>query len=287
MARPDNVTDAIFVGSDGCSEGHYNDYVLKSAYQPIYGLDNSGRWILQGFEGLIRPYLNGELLEVDGFFKQVQEEDLLFIECICIALHVRNYKHATPSEKLLFINVDVSKFQTVETLETELFYTFSQLPKHGLNRSRVVFEILETEVLEKDVLIRICEMFRNNGFRFALDDFGTKHSNIERFLLIKPDIVKLDRAIFNNFCKVTETKSLLSALIAAFRGSGSEVLLEGLETTEEVSHAAEMSIDMMQGFALGHPELLPAVFDEKIEVQKTDRKPVLTLVETQGKLATS
>ena len=211
----------------------------------------------------------------------------MFVECLCIALHIRNYKHVAPSEKLLFINVDVSRFASVEALETELFYTFSQLPKNGLNRSRVVFEILETEILEKEVLIRICEMFGNNGFRFALDDFGTQHSNIERFLLIKPDIVKLDRAIFNNFCKVAETKNLLNALISAFRSSGSEVLLEGLETEEEVSHAAEMPIDMMQGFALGHPELLPTAFEEKIEIQKTERKPVLTLVEPQGKLASA
>ncbi|MEM9278942.1 MAG: EAL domain-containing protein [Pseudomonadota bacterium] len=282
MARPDNVADAIFTGDNGCTEGHYKNYKLKPAYQPIFGVDSTGKWTLTGFEGLVRAYLDDCAVEASEFFANVDDADQLFVQCMCMALHIRCYKTVEPKDKLLFINVDVSRFPSVDVLETEIFFTFSQLPKHGLNRQRVVFEILETEVLEKEVMLRICEMFRNNGFRFALDDFGTKHSNIERFLMVKPDIVKLDRAIFHNFCKVRETEKLLRALIAAFRNNGSQVLMEGLEHMEEVSLAADMNIDMMQGFSLAMPQLLPHAFKEQISIPQIERKPELHVVEETG-----
>ncbi|MGI9352572.1 MAG: EAL domain-containing protein [Rhizobiaceae bacterium] len=278
MARPDNVTDAIVNIDDTRVEGHYKYFTLKPAYQPIFGIDSEGSWNLTGFEGLVRPYLDGTVMDAYEFFQTVDKKDHLFVECMCMALHIRSYKYVKPGNKLLFINVDVSRFPSVDALETEIFYTFSQLPKNGLNRQRVVFEILETEVLEKQVMLRICEMFRNNGFRFALDDFGTKHSNIERFLMVKPDIVKLDRAIFQNVSKASETEKLLSALIAAFRNNGSQVLMEGIEYPEELSLAIDMDIDMMQGYALAHPELLPHEFEDRMLFSKFRRKTDLKLV---------
>ncbi|MEM9330069.1 MAG: EAL domain-containing protein [Pseudomonadota bacterium] len=282
MARPKNVADAIEVGQEGCPQGRYKSFVLKPAYQPIFSVDTFGTWKISGFEGLVRPFQNGEQIETAEFFAEVSDEDQLFIQCMCMALHIRGYKNVLPKERTLFVNVDVSMFPSIDILETEIFYTFSQLPKNGLNRDRIVFEILETEVLEQEVLLRLCEMFRNNGFRFALDDFGTKHSNIERFLLVRPDIVKLDRAIFHNFIRIKETEKLLRALITAFRNNGSSVLMEGLENAQEVGMAADMNVDMMQGFALAKPELLPNAFEDNMEIPKVEPKASLHLVEETG-----
>ncbi len=145
MARPENVAEAIVTDGDGNVESCYKDYTLKPAYQPIFSYDSEkAEWNLTGFEGLIRPYLDDELVEVGEFFKIVDQADRLYVECMCAALHIRAYKTATPENKTLFINVDVSKFPSADVLETEIFFMFSQLPKHGLNRERVVFEILET-----------------------------------------------------------------------------------------------------------------------------------------------
>lgn len=283
MARPESVADAIVTDDDGNVRSHYKEFVLRPAYQPIIGYDRFHRkWRVTSFEGLIRPTQFGRVVEVRDFFKHVDEDDRLFVECMCMALHVRAYKTVKPEGMTLFLNVDVSRFSSVEALETEIYYTFSQLYRHGLSRDRVVFEILETEVLETAVIIRICEIFRNNEFKFALDDFGTKHSNIERFLLVKPDIVKLDRSIFKDICSVYENEVLIRSLVAAFRANGARILMEGLETDEEVALAADMHVDMMQGFALAEPKLLPHVFDSEVEIPKLKRKTKLHLVADKG-----
>jgi EAL domain-containing protein (putative c-di-GMP-specific phosphodiesterase class I) len=267
MARPEYVHDALEVDEDGITVGHYNDLVLRPAYQPIYEPCGDNTYSLYGLEGLIRPFDGTAIVSPEDLFASVEEEDRLFIECMCMALHIRNYKLIGMDDKTLFLNVDVSCFPSVDILERELYFAFSQLARHELDRNRLVFEILETEVLELKVLKRICELFRGNRFRFALDDFGAQHSNIERFLQTHPDIVKFDRKIFDGFAENQKTFALLHNLVKAFHSHGAHVLMEGLETVEEVHLADNMDVGMMQGFALARPQTLPFDFDESIKIE--------------------
>ena len=43
---------------DGTSVGAWGPFMLKSAFQPIYGF-NGGKLSIAAFEGLIRPFRNG------------------------------------------------------------------------------------------------------------------------------------------------------------------------------------------------------------------------------------
>lgn len=270
MARPEYVHDALEVGEDGTTIGHYDGLVLRPAYQPIYEPSENNTFSLYGLEGLIRPFDGKKAISPEELFAGIKDEDRLFIECMCMALHIRNYKLVGMEDKTLFLNVDVSCYPSVDVLERELYFTFSQLARHGLDRHRLVFEILETEVLELRVLKRICELFRGNRFRFALDDFGARHSNLERFLQTHPDIVKFDRKIFDGFTDDQNTHTLLHNLIKAFHSHGSHVLMEGLETAEEVRLADSMDVGMFQGFALARPRTFPFDFDETVNIDARD-----------------
>ena len=256
---------SIFPDENGLDVGNYGDCILRSAYQPIYSYGEGRKLLLSGYEGLIRVYKQDEVISPEEFFTTIPKEDRLYIECMCSALHIRNFKHIKPGGKKLFINVNVANYASIEALETEIYFIFSQLPKHGLNRDLAVFEILETEVMQKEILTRICEMFRGNGFRFALDDFGTQYSNLERYIELRPDIIKLDRSLFRTTVRIKEAENLLRALVHAMQDNGSTILIEGLETAEEIALAQDMKVDMFQGFELGRPKLLPAKFDEVLE----------------------
>ncbi len=278
MTRPEFVYDALHLQEDGSTVGHYNDLLLRPAYQPIYEPSGENTFSLHGFEGLIRVYRGDEPLDPDSFFPHVEKEDQLFVECMCMALHIRNYKLLDLADKTLFINVDVSCYPSIDILERELYFTFSQLVQHGLDRHRLVFEILETEVLELKILKRVCELFRSNNFRFALDDFGTQYSNLERFLQTEPDIVKFDRKIFGGFTVDVKTRKLLHTLIQAFHSHGAHVLIEGLETGEESLLVNSMDVGLLQGYGLARPQLLPYDFIEDIMVNPEPNSPGLSAV---------
>ena len=268
MTRPEFVGDAVEVDENEQVFGHYNGYILKPVYQPIYTVSENETAILTGYEGLARAYIGNEVIPPEDFFKLVTKQDSLFVECLCLALHIRGFKKNGIDNAALFVNVNVAHYNTVADIEREFFYTFSQLAKHGLDRKTIVFEILETEVTNPEILLRLCEIIKTNGYRFALDDFGTNHSNVERYIAVSPDIIKLDRSLFLTAMKTPETSKLLKSLIYAFQENGVKVLMEGLETVEEMNFSSEMDVDMLQGFYLGKPGADVSSFQHKVALPK-------------------
>ncbi len=253
-ARPEFVGDAIELDENGQVYGRYNGYILKPVYQPIYSVTQNGTAELTGYEGLIRSHMGSETIPPEDFFKIIDKKDALFIECLCLALHIRGRVKAGIVDSALFVNVNVANYDTIVDVEREFYYTFSQLAKHGMDRDMIVFEILETEVSNPEILFKVCELIKNNGYYFALDDFGTNHSNVERYISVSPDIIKLDRSLFLTAMKTLETGKLLKSLIAAFQENGVKVLMEGIETVEEMIFSSKMSVDMLQGFYFGKPQ---------------------------------
>ncbi len=270
MTRPEHVGDAIELGASDQFIGHYGSYVLKPVYQPIYDVKEKTTAVLSGYEALVRPHLNGLVINPEEFFTIIDKEDALFVECLCLALHIRGYEKAGIKDAGLYVNVNVANYKTVEDVEREFYYTFSQLAKHGLNSQKIVFEILETEVINPEILLALCKLIKTNGYRFALDDFGTRHSNVERYIAVSPDIIKLDRSLFLNAMKSNETSKLLKTLISAFQENGVKVLMEGLETIPEMQFASEMDVDMLQGFYLGRPASLVDGFNPEIILPKQE-----------------
>jgi len=264
--RPEFVGDAIELDENGDLFGRYNDYILRPVHQPIYTVSNSQKAVLTGYEGLVRIHLGDEVIPPEDFFKIVKKKDALFIECLCVALHIRGFKKAGIQSAGLFVNVNVANYNTIAEVEREFFYTFSQLAKYGLGRQAIVFEILETEVTNPEILLRLCELIKTNGYSFALDDFGTNHSNVERYIAVSPDIIKLDRSLFLTAMKSPETGKLLKSLIVAFQENGVKVLMEGLETVDEMLFSSEMAVDMLQGFYLGRPTSNIADVEHEVEL---------------------
>lgn len=248
-----SVGDAVKHDSNGHVFGKYKNYALKPVYQPIYTLQGDGTAKLTGYEGLIRPHIGDAVITPENFFPLISKKDALFVECLCVAVHLRGFKNSGVKSAGLFVNVNVGNYDTLEDVERELFYMFSQLASYGLDRNTIVFEILETEVTNPHILIRLCELIRTNGYKFALDDFGTSHSNIERYISVEPNIIKLDRSLFMTSMVSRETSMLLKSLIGAFQQNGVTVLMEGIETIQQMQFALSMKVDMLQGFFLGRP----------------------------------
>ena len=119
----------------------------------------------------------------------------------------------------------------------------------GLERSQVVFEIVETERLpEIPHLKRIVEYYRERGFGVALDDVGTGFSSMEVLLALKPDYVKLDMSLTRGV-DVDEDKAFVTGkLLELVRGLGLRAVAEGIETPGELGWVREQGVDLGQGF---------------------------------------
>ncbi|MDJ0614020.1 MAG: EAL domain-containing protein [Rhizobiaceae bacterium] len=278
MYRPGSVGDAIAFDDNGIPFGKFSDFTLRSAYQPIYKVASNTTLELHGFEGLLRVTLGDQPVDTKAFLDSVLPEDRMFIEMMCCALHIRSYTKSETSGKTLFLNINAGNFPSAEIAESEMYYTFSQLARNGLSRGRVVYELHNSAVATPYVLTRLCEMFKGNGFEFALDDFGVAHSSIERYVLLRPNIIKINRNLFLSSEHFQKVESLMASLVNTFKEHGASVLMDCIETDQHLISALEMEVNLLQGYHLSKPQLHPVKVENEIVVKDAFKIPKLSVV---------
>lgn len=256
MRRPTYVSDAIETYSAGLHVGRYGPFTLHAAYQPIFRTQGD-HLALHGFEGLIRPRLDEKPMPPRTLFDNVDTADRLFVECMCRALHLRNYLHGVPTGGDLFINVNPAIYESIDVVEREFEFMFSILGKYGLSPDRLVCEVVEEEALSTAVLARLCAKFRAHGCRIALDDFGTGSSGMARFRELRPEVVKVDGGMFRDLARTSGGRGMLKSIARTFHGEATQILVEGIEEQAQLELALEIGATLVQGYGLAMPQVLP------------------------------
>ena len=139
MERPQFVDDAIVQEPSGVFTGIYGPFVLKSAYQPIVSIHWDGFQQI-GFEGLIRPSLDGQAIPPLTFFNQVDAQDQFFIEWMCRALHLKNAHTLKQADLCLFINLDPSKYNNAAQAMDQIDLMLEKMAPMSLTTNNIVIK---------------------------------------------------------------------------------------------------------------------------------------------------
>jgi diguanylate cyclase (GGDEF)-like protein len=127
------------------------------------------------------------------------------------------------------------------------------LSETGVAGSRLALEI--TEGLEMEMhsdILRCISDLKLLGIRIWLDDFGTGFAGLSWLRLIDFDTVKIDRSFLHD-CGSPGGRAMLQDIIALIRNRGHKILIEGVETDEQMVLVREFGIDSIQGFHVGRP----------------------------------
>jgi len=149
------------------------------------------------------------------------------------------------------VSVNVSPIQ----LKTPGFATSvaTILGETGVAGSRLAFEITEgLEIEMHSDILRCISDLKLLGIRIWLDDFGTGFAGLSWLRLIDFDTVKIDRSFLHD-CGAPKGKAMLQDIIALVRNRGHKILVEGVETDEQMALMREFGIDKVQGFRVGRP----------------------------------
>ncbi len=136
----------------------------------------------------------------------------------------------------------------------------------ALNRTRLSPDRLDLEITESTLLDDRCDTraalaaLRAKGCRISLDDFGTGYSSLSYLLSFPLDRIKIDRS-FTLGLGVHERASILVESVAAMsRKLGMTVLIEGVETEQQMAVVQQLgTIAEVQGFLLSPPVPLSGV----------------------------
>lgn len=235
-----------------CREGQALNFPISMAFQPICDLRNRRVF---AHEALVRGP-QGE--PAGSLLQQVDADNLYAFDQACRVKAVE-WGARLNLPGLLSINFMPN---AVYQAETCIRATLEAAARFGFPLERIIFEVTEQEqVLDIEHLLQILYAYRKQGFKTAIDDFGSGYAGLNLLADFQPDLLKLDMELIRGIDQDSVRQVLVDGTLQMCRRLGVDVIAEGVETHEELTVLKGMGIQLFQGYLLARPgfESLPEV----------------------------
>jgi EAL domain-containing protein (putative c-di-GMP-specific phosphodiesterase class I) len=216
---------------------------IRPLYQPVVHLRNGS---VIGYEALT-DFGADPLSSTEEIFREAHEVGLgveleLHTARVAVAGFAREL--ARSPSTYLAINASPGLLYRVALLEA-----LSQVPP-----GRVVVEITEQRQFDSyDQLKETVYLVHQRGFRVAVDDTGSGFAGLQRLVDVRPEIVKLDKALTSQIDTDAPRRALVAALRHFADDMGITVVAEGIEREEQLMVLRDLGVDCGQGYLLGRP----------------------------------
>lgn len=119
----------------------------------------------------------------------------------------------------------------------------------GIDPRRVTVEITEVALLadQAEAAERLLRL-RDAGFRIAVDDFGTGYASLAYLVSLPLDVIKIDRRLVCDIVQGSRDRIVLRALMQLARELELKVVVEGVESTDQLALLVDWGCDCYQGF---------------------------------------
>jgi EAL domain-containing protein (putative c-di-GMP-specific phosphodiesterase class I) len=134
-------------------------------------------------------------------------------------------------------------------------YVLDLIEQHGVEPSRLCFEITETEAVRNLArAVRFIDRLRAVGCQVALDDFGAGMSSFGYLKTLPVDVIKIDGSFIRDLETDAMSRSIIHAITDIGHQLGLDVVAEWVASEANVVTLREIGVDYGQGFALHRPE---------------------------------
>ena len=203
-------------------------------YQPILSITDQQ---IYAYEALARFKYKGDLIAPDIVFGHCHHnlEDFYQLEYHTKKVQFQN----RPKDTKLFVNFDPHVFGYKKGVN-ELFSFFK-------NQKNFTIELVENSHAHINISMLI-DIFNKFKFEFAMDDFFKEDSMVSIFLLNKTNYIKLDKDMLTAMKLNKSFIHIINGIVDFAHSQNQKVILEGIETYEDLEIAKDTKIDFVQGF---------------------------------------
>jgi len=226
---------------------------LTMAYQPIWD-NRSGR--VAKLEALVRWYHPqwGQVSPAE-FIPLAEEAGLIQgLGALVLWQSCRDLARLQQSgfpQMQMSINRSTLEFQTIDPEASEWLKVIEH---YGLDPADIVIEITESLLMESSDQHRVrIDALRAAGCLLAIDDFGTGYSALNYLRTFPVDLVKIDRSFVRHIPFNEQDRLLLDGIINIVHNLGMEVVIEGVETREQLNFLCQKGCAFTQGYLLSRP----------------------------------
>ncbi|MCR4648120.1 MAG: EAL domain-containing protein [Lachnospiraceae bacterium] len=221
-------------------------------FQPIFNVRESR---FSSAEALVRIRLeNGDIVPPAKFISVAEENGQIIQLGIRVFEKVCQFFAKGESRKYGLNQVEVNVSAAQFDHENPAKFVLENIEKYKIDSSWINLEITETAAGEnQDVMVENMEKLIANGVNFSLDDFGTGRSNIDYFVNMPVNIIKFDYKFTRGFFENEKIKYVLTGMVDIFHKMNQRVVVEGIETEEQMKTMKDMDIEFIQGFYYSKP----------------------------------
>ncbi|MEM5473885.1 EAL domain-containing protein [Hoeflea sp. AS60] len=220
-------------------------------YQPKVSAHD---WAVTGVEALVRLNHPERGVVGPGEFIPVAEITGLIFDIGRIVLEdaVAQCAAWARAGRLIEVSINVSIEQLQKADFSEMLVSI--IEKNDCPAHLITIEITET-IANTDIggVAGHIATLRSAGIRIAIDDFGTGYSNLAQLNDLKFDILKVDRSFVSGIENEGTSREISRAIIQLGKNLGCRVIVEGTETAGQVTAAAALGCDELQGFYFSKP----------------------------------
>lgn len=143
----------------------------------------------------------------------------------------------------------------IQLLKTSLFDDIKDaLDELRLSPDCLITELTESGHLEDNTAVRsVWAKLKGIGVSIALDDFGKGYSNLTNIGNLRPNIIKIDRSFTMKALENSYEFDLLLHIIRMVHNLGLCLVVEGIETSEELARITSLDPDYIQGYYYSKP----------------------------------
>lgn len=201
---------------------------------------------VNGYEALIRwQHPTKGLVSPNAFIPVVEQSGLFFdIDLYVFKESCKILQNYPEINVPLSINVSANSLHHYEFI-SEISRLNNQLKP---DLSLLQLEITENALIRSDSAIKHLNELKSIGFSICLDDFGAGFSSLSYLLRLPLDVIKIDRSFVQCVTDQHDARVVLQGMVEIGRKLRKELVVEGVETKEQVDLIKRMRVSTFQGF---------------------------------------
>jgi diguanylate cyclase (GGDEF)-like protein len=235
--------------------GEKNQLILRAMetkslvpyFHPLLKLEDKS---IQIHELLMRIDKDGEIIPAYQFVDDAEtmgvmhKLDLILLEKAFNEIKRANY------EGILFVNLS-PKSLIIEEFVPEVQ---ALVERFKVDPSKIVFEITERETVRNmSVLQEFIVNLKKEGFKFAIDDFGSGFSSFHYVKLFPIDYIKIEGEFVQNLLTENVDRAFVKSILTLAQELNIETVAEFVETKEIVDVLVDLGVDYAQGYYIDKP----------------------------------
>ena len=225
---------------------------IKVYYQPQFdaltgkltGAEALARWISE--EGLV--VMPGSFIPALEQGDEITQLDWHMLRKVCLFLKWQQERdgHTVP------IAVNFSRQHVKE--EHFVSKLCEMVDTYGIPHNKIEIEITESALVgQEEKISDWIEGIRRQGFRVAIDDFGSGLSSLSLVKDISADVLKIDKSLLSHNCEDEKERIVLESIFYFAHRLKLTTVAEGVETREQLGFLRTCSCKEIQGFLFAKP----------------------------------